>query len=71
MEEWRRGLEAMGCLSTYPDSPRLAELSLSHPGERETLGEQAMVRPIKSRMKQKRWVEREFGLRVIEGRRQD
>jgi hypothetical protein len=49
----------------------LAVLSLSHPGERETLGEQAMVRPIKSRMKQRRWVERELGLRVIEGRRQD
>ena len=61
MEEWRRGLEAVGCLGTYPDRPELAVLSLSHTGERETLGEQAVVWPIKPRMKQKRWVEREIG----------
>ena len=52
MEEWRRGWEAMGCLGTYPDRPELAVLPLSHPGERETLGEQALVGPIKSRMEQ-------------------
>ena len=61
----------MGCLGTYPDSPGLAVLSLSHPGERETLGEQALVRPIKSKMEQKRWGERELGLKVIENKRQD
>ena len=71
MEEWRRGLEAVGCLGTYPDRPELAVLSLSHPGERETLGEQALMRPINTKMEQKRWGERESGLRVIENKRQD